>query len=365
MSIEGGQTTSDNGPTLPYGGDHLSYSGSRSEVSVQILPLELTLSGTTRHSNEDCILQGQRCSGVLELQGVTGVQHYPEFSHGGDIELSGHVWDVPGNTFLDFDVTPPSGVVTLPTAGHWQQASPYWYWRGPAELGQGLNAVVMDIACDVNATCAEGSLGTLSGKAKVKNFRPFYAMLPTAGPVNWFVPWPVTVGVRAGPNGLTVESDAPGESGISIGAYVESQDWFRLGPDSGSFVWSQLCQLERYMNGLPIVPNWFFLTYKHDGPFPYRGPLPAHSHNIDFAYDNPSWPVLHGPGSSYAVADEYRNFVLYKPPGDDSRFTPLAYVYWNWDSLGNSPYFFVPLGNVYATEYNDTETHPIWAETRS
>ncbi len=342
-------------PSAAASGDWVSQCAA--EVSVQVLPLEVVLGGTTRLNGTDTILQGQRCSGVLQLQGVTDVPHYPEFSHGGDIVLADHSWDVPGNTFLDFDVTPPSGVVTLPTAAWWQQESPYWYWRGPAELGQGAGVAVLDVAVSALASCTDGSIGEVGGKATVKNYRPYYAMLASTGPVVWQSPPPWVGAVGAGTPGNGGSEDF----GFQATSHVSTPSWFYQGEDTGWFVHAQLGRAFHMVNGLP-VPNYWFDEWMHDDPYPYNAGRPANTTAPIFVWDSPQQEI----GQTtiwYSINDSFRHEQLYKPPGGDSKYVPLAFINWKWEASDTVVFPQQPTGDVFVTLDGDTSVHPEWEDT--
>lgn len=85
------------------------------------------------------------------------------------------------------------------------------------------------------------------------------------------------------------------------------------------------------------------------------------SPGLDGVCSVPNFPQYsHGGDVTFSRHDWFVHDVVYRSPGATSKYTPLAYVSWEWNLAGSSVHGPSPSGNVRVNDAGDTTFHPEW-----
>ena len=110
----------------------------------------------------------------------------------------------------------------------------------------------------------------------------------------------------------------------------------------------------------------------NDGGFPYEneldpGVFPAGS-ATHLMTDAPYYAAFDVDSTSYSVSDQFKMYLLYKPPGTGSMFVPLGYFSWGWSASASRPLhgaWSAPSGSGSGPTWTETATHPEWSVVAS
>jgi hypothetical protein len=332
------------------------------EYYVQLMPVTVSLDGATPDSNSQLhILIGQGCTGTLSV--------------GSPVQLSNYQWTINGSTFKNYVPSTSATHVQYLTTTDLQSTNPHWYWR------EETNSQSITVECTATATINGQQVGSVTGRAYIKVHAPEYFMeiktgrvllgqLPVQNP-------PLATLIFAGP---------PTNNSHPNGA-----DWYaRVNTPStpvnftttghGKFNFVQIVTPGRRRTYGSVIDEEC-LGYGSpalDSTWPYEPDTlpegyPGWEANIATggvlirAGDSPGFTV-NALDTNYKIAEDFDVYLMYLPPGNDSKWVSLQLISWTWQCNINrgaswpspGPAQEVAGGYVASLFDNDSRIHPEW-----
>lgn len=281
------------------------------------------------------------------------------------VTLSGFDWDLPDKTFKSYDPnTNNSKYFGLDLTDYWNQEVHY-YWADSGE-----KEVYVNFDVNLNGTA---SLSTSNVKihiekplAKLECFHQGGTRFDNQSPNQYMGLYDETVdqnGIEFR-GSVSISSEWPQQGGWNFVQLISPGRNY-IGTDQNNYHWSQ--------NG----------TWVLDVDFPYAPDLIADASSA-ITYDGINcWPLgsTHSTQDSptnglgfiqLSISDAFKMYIMFIPPGSESRLVPLQIMNWNWggNATRNANGTWKPLESAYPAPNaprpvaNDCSTHPIWSDNR-
>ena len=284
--------------------------------SAAVSPVTVTLNGSLADSSHQLnILAGQGCQGILNA---------------GPVTLSNFQWTVPGTTFDHFYISSDQaqGYPVFIDPAVWTTASPIWHWNTPG------NFFICTVSATAQASVNGQAIGTVKGQQSITVVTAPYTAKAVAGPASFEKPNGKVTGVQAG---------APGGEGLSINPVsVTTPNPFAQFGYWGTCFYVQLFYEQRVLNMGGIKFPYLTNGYVLDNEWPYGlvvqapgpgspSPVPA----LQFS-DSPDMGCENFSG--IVVADSFKAYLMYQPPGNGftSQPVPLNLTQWDWKVSANN-----------------------------
>ncbi|MEZ0296707.1 MAG: hypothetical protein ACAI35_09675 [Candidatus Methylacidiphilales bacterium] len=275
------------------------------------------------------------------------------------MSVTKRTWEVAGKIFKDYVATKDSSELTNMSTGDKSGETITFYWAdtGTArkvkctlEVSGVTEPIVVETDLDVikpgcTLTFVQGEAAVIQYTELDNGFHWYAGLFRTAG--------------ATGPN-----------AGIAFTGKVTLDSKFGV----GQWQWVQLVTMARMIK--LFDDTWIrskqYGTEVLDTQYPYNGP---HSTDDPFpAYDTPRHPLPDSGAYKYLEVDNesFSMYLLFKPPGVDSRFVPLKVVHWFWSisaqyvppAVAGDPGTWDELdfNQGSSTSAVETSDHPMWDE---
>ncbi len=289
---------------------------SQAEVafSARIIPVTISLSGTTLVNSSPEILPGQMCAATLNVPA--------------GFKCTSCTWTIGGTYYASWTPgQPPTPVdntllawpnATYPATG--SPVTPEWYWDDTTAN------TPEKVSCIATFAAPDGSSVTASAATSVEEEVPMWSSKPLIGTSDWVYSQPV-----------------PGSSGFWVGLYplvgplnqgyeldysVNLPQGFNTAGDCG------IAQLAESKQTIP--PNNPTVASGLDDQFPYPllnagGSTGSQLMLIDF----PAFSVTGV--TSETNDDTFQDYLMFRPSGLGSQWVPLNITQWKFDATANEP----------------------------
>lgn len=279
------------------------------------------------------VLPGQKIILKCELPTVT-VQEYE--------------WTLPGTTFKDYVANQSTGTLTPLAAGDKNQQIVRFYW---ADTGD-----AREVKCRVKVN---NKWYDIKNKVDVK--KPTSTLTATIGEVKLN-----GAGDRCGLYPKAGQTD-----GLSFTGKVEVPTGFA----EGSWNWVQLVNdgLQRKLANGTVERGNNFGTYVLDNTYPYEPPPYSAHPGTAGGYatgeektnsDTPSSGLDPNTLQSKETHDNFQTFLMFLPPGEESRYVPVRKFTWWWKykATTTAGVWSVVAGSTGEDKTDSVETtsHPTW-----
>lgn len=258
--------------------------------------------------------------------------------------MTDYRWDVPGETFQKFAISPVSqtwGHADPVPATELTKSRPKWYWRNDNKL---------IVSCTANFQVEGHLIGTVKGERQVVVHKPEYKTDYATGKVI------LTDSVcRAG-------EDKDIEPGILVISILTEPFLFaEQGP--GKYSWLQM------------IYKWTAHTYGPsnykeewedalDAAFPYKSQFVVNDMKVATHSDSPQIPVF-AVDNSFDVYAAFGAHMMYRPPMS-TEWVPLDLILWQWEASGSKSGLstWTLSGTVKVITETPASTHPHWTKKR-
>lgn len=333
-------------------------------------PITINFTGTTPDSSGgENILVGQGCTASVSgipADLMNNTSHPPVYN-----------WSVGGNTFQDWAVTYVAGSSSTahltPGPGPTTNPTAHWYWSDTT--GQ------KTVSCAVTITPPDGQgpSFTVTVTKAVSLQVPINSLVPSTGrvqtnnldPTDYGTGYTLYAGAGNGnPHGITCTAliQTPAlfaTSTTGIWNYVQLVTPNTKATHSGQAEQPYPAPPAINYNGYRGLDTTYPLT-----PGPYSGSYPGgwSANNVTHvSFDGPA-ANLRDTFINYNITETFITYVMYSPPGNDTRWVPISYVSWYWtanDSIPDGGWAnwdnTVDAGIVRVTVLQNTATHPEWS----
>ncbi|MCF7676438.1 MAG: Ig-like domain-containing protein, partial [Akkermansiaceae bacterium] len=281
------------------------------------------------------------------------------------VTLNGFQWTIPDKSFKDYVCTytaeadPTSGTITELPAGDAlaQDIGFYWADSGVKSLQVSYNLNLDGSVAGQDSSGASLHLEKITSTLVAKTGVDKVGLLP--------LPYPPVQSFGYFP---TVAADLYGM--IFTGTVTTPPEW-----PAGCWNSVQLIKSKRLFTSAATGAH----TYMGDGvtfnldtqyayaPAPFSGnPVVAGSYpadgSIHFDKDLPSEPIVGG--ASISCDESFETYLMFKPPGSDSRYVPLRKLEWQWGGSVSAADGWTtvtsPKGGV-APTVTECSDHPQWS----
>ncbi len=341
-------------------------------AGCQLWSVQLDVSGTTKTTAGDHkILIGQGCRPGLSLVSNVSPAN-PAGTMPVEIDPTGYNWSVTGDKFDRFEIGASTGkmltceaadALLAPPVSRWMTPSPVWRWWKES-------AATINCTAKIRRVGTNALINSVTYDKAVTVEAPAENCLTNTGVPSW-APTPATA------NALTSATVINGfitHVGAEFNGAVSTPNFYR-GPGSGTWVFGQLVQTTRTVNGAVITPAVWGTEFVLDNAWPYAGMFPVAADSTStvphyFATNDSPTQGITG-ANSVAVSDLFNMYMAYTPPdtGQGNAMVMVRKVDWSFIAAGSRTLDFVsglyiwgptPPGSVTVNSNAMTRVHPLW-----